>query len=81
MKAHTAEIIREVGEGKLPYVITQHGEARAIVQNVQEYEHAQKILALLKILTMGEQEISEGKTIAAADVFAEGEKLIDNRQS
>ncbi len=81
LKAHTAEIIREVAEGKSPYVITQHGEARAVVQSVQEYEQMQETLALLKILAMGEQEISDGKTVAASDVFTEAERMIDNSQS
>jgi len=78
LKAHTAEIIREVAEGKSPYVITQHGEARAVVQSVQEYEQTQETLALLKILAMGEQEISDGKTIISDEVFSGAEKLIDN---
>jgi len=38
LKAHTAEIIREVAEGNSPYAITRHGEARAVVQNIQDYE-------------------------------------------
>jgi len=78
LKAHTAEIVREVAEGKSPYVITQHGEARAVVQNIQDYEQTQETLALLKILAMGEEEIAVGKTMAAEDIFAEAESVIDN---
>jgi len=76
LKAHTAEIIGEVAEGKSPYVITQHGEARAVVQNVQDYEQTQETLALLKILALGEEEIANGKTMPAENVFAQADKVI-----
>jgi len=81
LKAHTAEIIREVAEGQSPFVITQHGEARAVVQDIHEYEQTQETLALLKILALGEQEISDGKTVASKDVFSEAERLLDRAQS
>jgi len=81
LKAHTAEIIREVAEGQSPFVITQHGEARAVVQDIHEYEQTQETLALLKILALGEQEISDGKTVASEDVFSEAERLLDRAQS
>jgi len=78
LKAHTAEIIREVAEGKSPYVIIQHGEARDVVQSIQEHEQTQETLELLKILVRGEQEISDGKTITSEEVFSGAEKLIDS---
>lgn len=71
LKAHTSEIIREVSEGRSPYVITQHGEAKAVVQSVQEYEQTQETLALLKILAMGEKDIEKGKLRDADEVFDE----------
>jgi len=77
LKAHTSEIVRDVAEGSASYVITQHGEAKAVVQGVQEYEKMQETLALLKILALGEQEIAAGRSIPAAEVFDEAEKLIN----
>jgi len=71
LKAHTSEIIREVAEGRSPYVITQHGEARAVVQSVAEYEQNQATLALLKMLAMSSRSLEEGKVRDADKVFAE----------
>lgn len=76
LKSHTAEVIRNVAEGQPPYVITQHGEARAVVQGVAEYEKTQETLALLRILALGEQEIAAGETMSADEVFAGADQLL-----
>ena len=65
-KANAADIIQELGEGGEPMIITQNGEAKAIVQDIISYEKTQETLALLKILALGEQQVKEGKTIPAA---------------
>jgi prevent-host-death family protein len=64
-KANAAEIIQELGEVGEPMIITQNGEAKAVVQNVVAYERDQETLALLKILALGEQQVKEGKTVSA----------------
>ena len=65
-KANAAEIIQELGEVGEPMIITQNGEAKAIVQDIVSYEKTQETLALLKILALGEQQIKEGKTVPLA---------------
>jgi hypothetical protein len=42
-------------------VITQNGEAKAVLQDVRSYEQTQETLALLKILALGNQEIEAGQ--------------------
>lgn len=68
-KANAAEIIEELGEVGEPMIITQNGEAKAVVQNVVAYERDQETLALLKILALGEQQVKEGKTVPAASAM------------
>jgi prevent-host-death family protein len=65
-KANATEILQELGEVGEPMIITQNGEAKAIVQDIVSYEKTQETLALLKILALGEQQIKEGKTIPLA---------------
>jgi prevent-host-death family protein len=65
-KANAAEIIQELNEVGEPMIITQNGEAKAIVQDILSYEKTQETLALLKILALGEQQVKEGKTVPAA---------------
>ena len=69
LKAHAAEMIRGVAEQREPYVITQNGEAKAVLQDVVSYEQTQEQLALLKILALGNRQIEQGKTRPARDVF------------
>lgn len=61
LKAHTAEIIRELHEGREPYIITQNGEAKAVVQDIKSYEEMQETMALLKLLSLSVQQAEEGK--------------------
>ena len=68
LKAHAAEIVRNMGEQREPLVITQNGEAKVVIQDVESYEQAQETMALLKILALGNREVEEGKVAPAADV-------------
>jgi len=69
LKANAAEIVRELAEQHEPLVITQNGEAKAIIQDVASYEATQETLALLKILALGNRQIEEGKVVPAAEVI------------
>ncbi|MXY22947.1 MAG: type II toxin-antitoxin system Phd/YefM family antitoxin [Acidobacteria bacterium] len=70
LKAHAAEIIRSLGDQPEPLIITQNGEAKAVVQDINSYERMQESLALLRILAMGNQQIEAGRVQPAADVIA-----------
>ena len=38
LKAHAAEIIRTLGDQPAPLIITQNGEAKAVVEDIDSYE-------------------------------------------
>lgn len=61
LKANAAEVLEELREQRKPLVITQNGEAKAVIQDVASYEETQETLALLKILALGNQQIAQGK--------------------
>lgn len=69
LKAHASEVIRELGEQREPFIITQNGEAKVVMQDVKSYEQTQETLALLKILALGNQQIESGKVQVATDVM------------
>jgi prevent-host-death family protein len=69
LKANAAEIIRDLAEKGSPLVITQNGEAKAVLQDLASYEQTQETLALLKILALGNQQFEQGKGIAAKEAF------------
>ncbi|HEX7369270.1 MAG TPA: type II toxin-antitoxin system Phd/YefM family antitoxin [Rhodanobacteraceae bacterium] len=61
LKANAAEVLLELAETREPMIITQHGEAKAVIQDVASYEQTQETLALLKILALGERQVREDK--------------------
>lgn len=61
LKAHAAEIVRDISQNRKTYVITQNGEAKAVVQDVAAYEQTQETLALLKMLAQSAKNVVEGK--------------------
>jgi len=69
LKAHAADVVNDLRERREPMVITQNGEARLVVQDVESYEQTQKTLALLKILSLGNQQIEAGRVVDATQAF------------
>ena len=68
LKAHAAEIVRKLNENRESLVITQNGEAKVVIQDIESYEQTQETMALLKILALGARQIGEGKVRTAEEV-------------
>ncbi len=70
LKAHASEIVRTLGEQGEPLVITQNGEAKVVLQDIDSFEKTQETIALLKILALGNRQIEAGRVEPATDVIA-----------
>ena len=79
LKAHAAEIVRNMGGQREPLVITQNGEAKVVIQNIESYEKTLETMALLKILALGNRQIEEGRVQPAADVIKQLRKRRESR--
>lgn len=79
VKANAAELIRELAQSREPLVITQNGEATAVMQDVASYEATQETLALLKILALGKRQVEEGKVVPVAEAFRRARERIARR--
>ncbi len=75
-KAHAADVIRDLNEQHGIMIITQNGEAKAVIQDITEYERIQEALALLKMVAHGQKDYEEGKTIPADQVFKKLDDMI-----
>ena len=71
LKAHAAEIVRTLGNRQEPLIITQNGEAKGVLQDIDSYEQTQETVALLKILALGSRQIETGQVQPAADVITQ----------
>ena len=69
LKANLAEVVRELAASREPLVITQNGEAKAVIQDVASYEKTQETMALLKILALGSKQVEDGKIVRAAEAL------------
>jgi len=70
LKVHAPEVIRGLADNKEPVVITLHGEAKAVLQDIASYEQTQETLALLKMLAMTNKAVEEGKVRPVGEAFA-----------
>jgi PHD/YefM family antitoxin component YafN of YafNO toxin-antitoxin module len=64
IKAHTADVFKQIDEKRNPVVITQNGEARAVLMNVNQYQTIMDAIHLLKILSIGENDVKNGNIIS-----------------
>lgn len=81
VKAHAAEVIHDVAENRKTIIITQNGEAKAVLQGIAEYERTQGSLALLKLLALSRRDVDEGRVKPAEAAFADiREKIRQRRQ-
>jgi prevent-host-death family protein len=67
LKANAADVLDELEAHRKPLIITQNGEAKAVIQDVASYEETQETLALLKILALGNQQIQRGEIAPIAE--------------
>lgn len=68
LKANTAQILLDLAERREPMIITQNGEAKAVIQDVVSFEATQESLALLKLLALGNRDVEAGRTQPLVDV-------------
>ena len=70
LKANAAEVLSHLAENREPLVITQNGEAKAVLLDVASFEETQETLALLKILALGQRDVEADRVKPVADVVA-----------
>lgn len=68
LKANAAEVLEDLQKQRQPLIITQNGEAKAVIQDVASYEETQETLALLKILALGGEQVASGKVKSVRDI-------------
>ncbi len=60
-KTHASEMIKTINEQHQTMIITQNGEAKAVIQDVQSYDNMQESLALMKILVQSQKSAKDKK--------------------
>lgn len=76
LKSRAADLLAQVNETHRPVIITQNGEARAVLQDPESYEQMRAAIGLLKLVAQGEDEVRSGATRGQDDVFDRLEKRL-----
>jgi prevent-host-death family protein len=79
LKQHTADAVREVREGNGPLVITQNGEAKAVLVDIVDFEQSQESFALLKMLAQSKESYQQGKYKPAKKALADVRKNLQDK--
>ena len=70
LKAHASEIIRDIKNTNKTMIITQNGEAKAILQDIKKYEQIQDILALLNMLALRSKSLRDKDFKTVSESFS-----------
>jgi prevent-host-death family protein len=76
LKSRTSELLKQINETHRPVVITQNGEPRAVLQDPESYENMRNTIGLLKLISLGEKDIKDGKSKSQEEVFANIENIL-----
>jgi prevent-host-death family protein len=79
LKARAADLLKQINETHRPVVITQNGEPRAVLQDPESYENMRNAIGLLKLISLGEEDIKDGKSKSQKEVFATIENILRER--
>ena len=77
LKSRAADVLKQINETGRPMIITQNGEAKAVIQDPKSYEDMKKAIALMKMLSFAEEDIRKGDLYSEEEVFASVEELLE----
>ncbi|MGD9719090.1 MAG: type II toxin-antitoxin system Phd/YefM family antitoxin [Sulfurimonadaceae bacterium] len=78
LKTRAADVLKQINETHRPMIITQNGEAKAVIQDPKSYEDMRNAISLLKLLSFAEEDIRNGDLHSEEEVFSSVEALLEN---
>jgi prevent-host-death family protein len=79
LKSRASDLLRQINETHRPVVITQNGEPRAVLQDPESYENMRNAIGLLKLISLGEKDIKDGKSKSQEEVFVNIENILKEK--
>lgn len=69
LKTRAAGLFDQINRERRPVIITQKGEARAVLIDPDSYDQLRDALGLLKLLAQGEEDVRAGRTVSQGALF------------
>ncbi|MFK5882184.1 MAG: type II toxin-antitoxin system Phd/YefM family antitoxin [Sulfurospirillum sp.] len=76
LKSRAADVLKYINETHRPMIITQNGEAKAVIQDPKSYQDMKNALTIMKLLSFAEEDIRNGNLHTQEDVFNSIEELL-----
>jgi prevent-host-death family protein len=82
VKAHAADLLDRITKEREPIIITQNGEARAVLVDIRSYEENQERLEMLQVMS-GSEEVHVGEPLSRMEVYSEfaGRKPVQSEKA
>ena len=78
IKTHAADMLKRVNETHTPIIITQNGDARAVLLDTESYQDMVNSIGMLKLTSQSENDFSNGDYVENDAMFNELQDSLDN---
>jgi len=79
LKSRAADLLKQINETHRPVIITQNGEPKAVLQDPKSYENMRNAIGILKLISLGEEDIRAGRVKSQEEVFDIMEKMLKDK--
>jgi prevent-host-death family protein len=70
IKTNAADMLDYINDHKNPIIVTQRGEARGVLLDVESYQNMVNALSIMKLLQVSEKSIQDGRVYDHEAVFS-----------
>ncbi len=70
LETRAGDLLKQVTESRRPVVITEEGEAKAVLLDVDSYQALRDAVLLLQFAAQGEADIRAGRALPQEEAFA-----------
>jgi prevent-host-death family protein len=79
LQDRATELLEHVNESRRPVVITENGEARAVMLDVDSYEALRDATLMLQLVAQGEADAREGRVLPQEEALARVQRRLRER--
>jgi len=79
LKSRAADVLKQINDTHRPVIITQNGEPKAVIQDPQSFEDMRNAIGILKLISIGEEDIKKGNGLEQETVFKSIEEKMKKR--
>ena len=76
LKSRAADLLKQINDTHRPVIITQNGEPKAVLQDPESFENMRNAIGILKLISMGEEDVKNGNMLEQETVFSNIEEIL-----